>query len=465
MDKEFWDRALGTLLGEYVTRARWWPWKTGGRKPGVVKKAVGDGILHVRITDGEEVYQASFTYGEPSNLPEENIVRFEGRMIYEAEYDKRFLSLAKTIEGLHLDFVDGREPRVLDARPLTLESTNALALLETDVGRLVLKSYRLVPRVNIEVECLTKLRREGYRNTPQLKGVVYEEGEPIAIITGYVKGFNDAGYPFYTELLKWLSGTSTTVNVGLSAKLGVVVGGLHKALNKPGDHGFFGLEQVADSDISRWASRIEKRVETALELFDAYLSAGRFPWLEYWRSLFEDKALPVVREAVSQLDLYSKGFKARTHQDLHLLQMIYNQDENEFYIIDFEGEPGRSLEERLEKEPPLRDIASLARSFHYLSFAAVMNAYGKSIDETARSLLENDPSTAWRVRHLKSMVYSYLASTVPGDLHGFGPRLLEKVDEFLKPWIVERALYELVYELKYRPEWAPIPLLGILKGY
>ena len=460
-----WSGALG-LLEEYITRARWWPWKTGGRRPVLVKTAFVEDIAHLKFSDGDNLYQASFILGDHPGLPSDRLIPYKGRFIYEAEYDKRFLDAVKRVPGVDVELSGDLTPVVVSAKPLTLDSTNVLSLVETAGGeRLVLKSYRLLPRVNMEYECLVKLSREGFKNAPRVRGLVYEDGEPIAMLLQYIPGYNDAGYPFYVELTEWLKNPGTRLNVGLSAKLGVITGGLHSALNKPGDRGFFGLEEVSDRDVLRWEERLSKRAKFILEKFDENARVKGLEWLAFWREVFEKRGLQAVEEARSLLDKFVHAYKARIHQDLHLLQMIYDPGENEFYIIDFEGEPGRSLEERLEKEPPLRDVASLVRSFHYLSFAALLNTLGGSVDGLARRVLEEDPAQAWRRTHLTSMVYSYLARTGPLGLHGLGDKLLREVDSLLKPWIVERALYELAYELMYRPDWAPIPLLGLLRLY
>jgi predicted trehalose synthase len=455
----------GRLI-EYISRARWWPWKTGERAPFITKLVEKNGFVHVRVSDGENLYQASFIEGDNPGLPGDRVIPFKGRFLYEAEYDSRFLENIREVSGVTLELAGDFDPAITSARPLTLDSTNVVSLLETRRGeKAVLKSYRLLPKVNMEYLCLVKLSREGFKNTPRVRGLIHEDGDPIAIILQFITGFNDAGYPFYEELSSWLRSRDIRLNLGLSAKLGVVTAGLHEALNKPGDKGFFGLEEITNNDISRWEERLSRRVNFIYEKFDEYATIKDYEWLGYWRDVFDKKGIEVVEEARSLLDKYKGGLKARIHQDLHLLQMIYNPSEGEFYIIDFEGEPGRSNDEKVEKEPPLRDVASLVRSFHYLSFSAVMNWSSLSLDHVARSLLGEDPALQWRKRHLTSMIYSYLADTLRGDIHGFGEKIIAGLDEYLKPWVVERALYEAVYELMYRPGWSPIPILGLLRIY
>jgi predicted trehalose synthase len=457
---------LEEKLREYISRARWWPWKTGGRAPSITKLVEKDGFIHVKVSDGENQYQASFITGDNPGLPGDRLIPFKGGFLYEAEYDRRFLENIKEVSGVTLELASDFDPAITSARPLTLDSTNAVSLLETRSGeKAVLKSYRLLPKVNMEYMCLVKLSREGFKNAPRVRGLIHEDGEPIALILQYLTGFNDAGRPFYEELSSWLKSRDVRLNLGLSAKLGVVTAGLHEALNKPGDKGFFGLEEITDSDVSRWEERLRRRVNFIYEKFDEYAGIKDYGWLSYWRDVFDKKGVEVVEEARSLLEKYKGGFKARIHQDLHLLQMIYNPGEGEFYIIDFEGEPGRSSDEKVEKEPPLRDVASLVRSFHYLSFSAVMNWSGLGLDQVARDLLGGDPALQWRKRHLTSMIYSYLADTTRVNIHGFGEKMIAGLDEYLKPWVVERALYEAAYELMYRPSWAPIPILGLLRVY
>ena len=291
---------LEEKLREYISRARWWPWKTGGRAPSITKLVEKDDFIHVKVSDGENQYQASFITGDNPGLPGDRVIPFKGGFLYEAEYDRRFLENIKEVSGVTLELASDFDPAITSARPLTLDSTNAVSLLETRGGeKAVLKSYRLLPKVNMEYMCLVKLSREGFKNAPRVRGLIHEDGEPIALILQYLTGFNDAGRPFYEELSSWLKSRDVRLNLGLSAKLGVVTAGLHEALNKPGDKGFFGLEEITDSDVSRWEERLRRRVNFIYEKFDEYAGIKDYGWLSYWRDVFDKKGVEVVEEARS----------------------------------------------------------------------------------------------------------------------------------------------------------------------
>jgi maltose alpha-D-glucosyltransferase/alpha-amylase len=137
--------------------------------------------------------------------------------------------------------------------------------------------------------------------------------------------------------------------------------------------------------------------------------------------------------------------KIRTHQDLHLEQLIVvGSDKNpKFYISDFEGEPERKGAERVEKLSPLRDIATIIRSFGYVKHLGNF-AITKKAD-----FWENEMSIA--------LLHSYLNRY---DIETIDEYIISKI---VKIWTLEKTIYELKYELKYRPGYVHIPFDGILK--
>lgn len=145
--------------------------------------------------------------------------------------------------------------------------------------------------------------------------------------------------------------------------------------------------------------------------------------------------------------------KTRIHGDYHLGQTLYTG--NDFIIIDFEGEPARTLGERRLKRSPLRDVASMIRSFHYVAHMAILK------QDTIRA--EDAPALdpwveLWYKYTAGTFLKSYLdtAKNAP-----FVPKEREELDILLRAYILEKAVYELGYELNNRPEWASIPLKGI----
>jgi len=153
----------------------------------------------------------------------------------------------------------------------------------------------------------------------------------------------------------------------------------------------------------------------------------------------------------------------RTHQDLHLSQFIYDPRRG-FIFIDFEGEPARSEDERLLKEPCPRDLATLLRSYQYLTFTAYALHTGKNYDLVGRQfLVKGDPFIRWRAIHGKAIIYSYLGeltNSLP-EVLGLNRGNLSKFIKLLTPWYIEKALYEIYYESMYRPYMLPIPITGL----
>jgi maltose alpha-D-glucosyltransferase/alpha-amylase len=145
--------------------------------------------------------------------------------------------------------------------------------------------------------------------------------------------------------------------------------------------------------------------------------------------------------------------KIRTHGDYHLGQVLFTG--RDFVIIDFEGEPARAFSERRLKRSPLRDVAGMIRSFHYAAYNALFNVPG--IREEDKEMLEQ---WAEQWYHYISGFYidSYL-KTVEGN--DFIPENKKHRDILIQTFLLEKAIYEINYELNNRPDWVIIPLRGI----
>lgn len=145
--------------------------------------------------------------------------------------------------------------------------------------------------------------------------------------------------------------------------------------------------------------------------------------------------------------------KTRIHGDFHLGQVLFTG--NDFVIIDFEGEPARPLSERRLKRSPLRDVAGMIRSFHYAAYAALFKQVLHNPDDVHR--LEAW-AELWYQCAAGAFLKSYLDSLKDTDLL---PRDEKSLALLLKTLLLEKAIYELGYELNNRPEWVAIPLRGI----
>ena len=157
------------------------------------------------------------------------------------------------------------------------------------------------------------------------------------------------------------------------------------------------------------------------------------------------------------LDIRITALRTRCHGDYHLGQVLYTG--KDFVIIDFEGEPARPVSERLIKRSPLRDVAGMLRSFHYAAMTALQ------VTET-RGWLQADNRAilaSWADYWFKWIGSIYLKEYLGvAGAGGFLPPGIEEKRLLLESYLLEKAVYELGYELNNRPDWVKIPIAGIL---
>jgi maltose alpha-D-glucosyltransferase/alpha-amylase len=150
--------------------------------------------------------------------------------------------------------------------------------------------------------------------------------------------------------------------------------------------------------------------------------------------------------------------RTRCHGDYHLGQVLFTG--KDFVIIDFEGEPARPISARRIKTSPLRDVAGMLRSFHYASAAALLGPQRPSMlpPESADAVAQW--LRVWYVWNAAAYLSAYLEEASKGD---FLPKDREQLETLLDAYVLEKAVYELGYELNNRPTWVQIPLDGILR--
>ena len=150
----------------------------------------------------------------------------------------------------------------------------------------------------------------------------------------------------------------------------------------------------------------------------------------------------------------STATRIRCHGDYHLGQVLYTG--NDFVIIDFEGEPTRSISERQLEASPFRDVAGMIRSFDYACYSALADQIGGMVARARRV-----GAAARLDAILDGLDQRGIFEIVPGS----GPRPavppseIEESQILLDVYLLEKALYELRYELNNRPEWRPHPAL------
>ena len=189
-----------------------------------------------------------------------------------------------------------------------------------------------------------------------------------------------------------------------------------------------------------------------------------------FRSLTTDSAALILSRrvelfsrahAIAEISPEQAGQRIRIHGDYHLGQLL--RARGDFVILDFEGEPARPLAERRAKQSPLKDLAGMLRSFSYAAYST-LDHFTQRHPNTAKTLepwaqlwqnaVSTEFLTAWR---------STIAAATPPD--GSASHLTPQPPQahrLLNAYLLEKALYELLYELNNRPAWVRIPLAGIL---
>lgn len=179
---------------------------------------------------------------------------------------------------------------------------------------------------------------------------------------------------------------------------------------------------------------------------------------------------PVQQDAEAVLDLEEEilgrfrlilnrkiaATRIRCHGDYHLGQLL--RTANDFMIIDFEGEPARPLSERRIKRCALRDVAGMLRSFHYASHVALLNQITSGGADPADLKALQQWARFWNVWVTTTFLKSYLASSANA---AFIPRTRWELQVLMDAFLIEKAVYELGYEMNNRPDWVAIPAQGI----
>lgn len=161
-----------------------------------------------------------------------------------------------------------------------------------------------------------------------------------------------------------------------------------------------------------------------------------------------------IRKRFIQFDWTKlKGERIRLHGDFHLGQILVR--DNDFYILDFEGEPESTIRDRKVKQPPLKDVAGLFRSFHYAIYATIFN-HPNDFPQNQKDLFEAAEILYTYLNGVFLEVYTEAIQKANLNIGYSQERIF-----ILKYCLLEKAVYEIGYELNSRPRWALIPLKGI----
>jgi maltose alpha-D-glucosyltransferase/alpha-amylase len=341
--------------------------------------------------------------------------------------------------------------------------------------RLMLKGYRrLRVGLNPELEMglyLTEVAH--YANCAPLAGVleyIASDGQTrlLAMLQAYVANQGD-GWTYSLEYMRRHLEQYRTTPAGdalpanaheayliLIRVLAVRTAELHRALARPTADAAFSPQALTRTDIDAYRQRALEEARGALDLLAANLEAVPAADRERANAVLAQRDQIIARiEACAKAA--PKGMKIRIHGDYHLGQVLVTR--NDFVIIDFEGEPGHSLEQRRAKHSPLRDVAGMMRSFGYVQQSALRSVVHNEAEAVRLAPL----ARAWELEVRAAFLSAYDAAA--RDAAARGAALYESLQPgngILGLFELEKALYELRYEISNRPTWVGIPLQGIL---
>lgn len=358
----------------------------------------------------------------------------------------------------------GDTPETLPVKRLKADSSNTnIAIGE----RLLMKAYRrLQTGVNPEIEIGRFLTKSGFRNSAPLAGALEYENDhgertALVLLQGFIANQGDA-WSYTQDYLKrflddCLQQPEMVREAGdeihrlyqiFASTLGRRTGELHRTLAQTTGDAAFDPELITVADLSSWLGRIrEEAIATFERLAQKRELLPESAQLLANRLLAECGALLGCLELTGPIDL--EAIKIRYHGDYHLGQVLVAQDD--VIIIDFEGEPSRTLEERRMKHSPLRDVVGMLRSFNYAAHAALQPF-------TANKRMLAPPIDGWERQTRAAFLNAYAEATRDSKgLHSDSTQAAM----LLKAFTLEKACYELRYELDNRPDWVDIPLGGL----
>jgi maltose alpha-D-glucosyltransferase/alpha-amylase len=348
----------------------------------------------------------------------------------------------------------GEGVEALGVSRLHAQSTNtSVTLTSPEHGdQLFLKFYRRVrPGINPEFEVgrfLTEVARFPHC-VPLLGSVEYlseNKTSTLALLQGYVPNQGDGwGYTLaylerYLDERRAMVKAQPVENVhgaylALMETLAGRTAGLHRALATPSGDPAFQPEPFTAEDMQSWKARVKKEAELTL----SSLNDSRIQKQTLF-SKIESCAVPA-----------GPTVRTRHHGDYHLGQVLVSN--NDFVIIDFEGEPSRPLEEGRIKRSPLRDVAGMLRSFDYAKWSA-MKRVAQTETGVDKLLAELD---SWERAVRETFLRAYADAMAGSGLFSS----FDDVRGLLELAEIEKLLYELRYEAANRPDWLHIPLSGL----
>ncbi|TFV96567.1 alpha-amylase, partial [Oxalobacteraceae bacterium OM1] len=364
----------------------------------------------------------------------------------------------------------GEDPVI---RRLSAEQSNSSLVMEE---KMVLKVIRrLLAGVHPEAEMGRYLTEQGYANAPRLLGEVTRfavDGtrRTMILLQEYIDNQGDAWQWMLDTLARWVqqstvapsAPTETDAELAdpeedvakIAARLGTRLGELHAVLARPTDLPEFSPAPARQDDVAQWAAGARRQLQAAFDVL-----RGK----REWSNEAEAKRVATLMEREGRIlqlvdDLAAAGLgtlRTRIHGDFHLGQVLVAH--GDVYLVDFEGEPVKPLEQRREKSSPLRDVAGLLRSFDYAAAFAVRAAPAGLNEEAElrRQQIVRDFVPMCRTAFLDA----YREAAYAGPLR-IDP---DAEQALLQLFVLEKAAYEVCYEAANRPSWIPVPVNGLVR--
>jgi maltose alpha-D-glucosyltransferase/alpha-amylase len=342
---------------------------------------------------------------------------------------------------------------------------------DTEIGRFLTETAHF-PRIAPFLGDITLRSKDGQPTTlAMLQGLIENEGDGWQWTLDELSHYYDtvAILPALQDLgtpPSFLAATEpselTREHAGLyldaAALLGRRTAEMHLALATPTRNPDFVAECFTTADLVADADRIDAQLSLTLTSLKRGMSQLSETAADHAALVLSRRLELFARaRAIASATPTEAGQRIRIHGDYHLGQVLRSR--GDYVILDFEGEPARSLSERRAKQSPLKDVAGMLRSFSYAAYAA-LNAFAQRRPDDAKylepwaTLWQNAVSTAF-LRAYQLTINATDPSLIPQ------PRQAQLL---LGAYLLEKSLYELLYELDNRPTWVRIPLAGILSS-
>ncbi len=364
-------------------------------------------------------------------------------------------------------FRDMPAPEITDVNSGQREQSNTTLTVGRDYVVKVLR--RLQAGQHPEIEMGRFLSEDApYANTPQMLGSLelIENDEPTALAVAhrYIENQGDAWQVVTSVLSRYAEEQHILTNekpadsaereplLQRVRQIGRRTAELHQALASRADIPAFAPEPVTAADLAQWRDRLLGRAERVFEQLSRHKHHANMDPAADALARQHDGVMAYIRRLV---ETSGNGLKIRHHGDLHLGQILIAKDDA--FILDFEGEPQRSLDERRQKAPAARDVAGLIRSLDYAAASAIA-ALGQVSPEEGSVLTDRLGTLR---DELTAALWDGYREALSDDR--LWPADAESQQQLLAFFELEKALYEIEYEIENRPDWLHIPVGGVVR--